>query len=197
MTATLKRVWAHYRIASMVKATPDESATYLKEIKKEQRMRGYDWAPSTWNRYRERAAALFTYAERNQLVPKGSNPFTEARCKDYVEFKQSVPARRIPVDVQKAIYTASYAYNAASDLTSASDNSSAYAYAYNADDLVTSVDNNGTPGPWQGAVTHTTTMSGDVYVGIGLSAHADGKTATATFDHVSVTSPSNSRRAAR
>ena len=48
------------------------------------------WTPSTWNRYRERAAALFTYAERNQLVPKGSNPFTKARCKDYVE----VQARR-------------------------------------------------------------------------------------------------------
>src|SRR5258708_20879163 len=44
-----------------------------------------------------------------------------------------------------AIYSAIYAYNAASDLTSASDNFSAYAYAYNANDQVTSVDNNGTP----------------------------------------------------
>ena len=43
-----------------------------------------------------------------------------------------------------AIYTALYVYNAAGDFTSASDNSSAYAYAYNADDEVTSVDNSGT-----------------------------------------------------
>jgi hypothetical protein len=49
------------------------------------------------------------------------------------------------------------------------------------------VDNNGTPGPWQGALSHNTTMSGDVYVGIGLSAHANGKVATAVFDHVTVT----------
>jgi hypothetical protein len=61
MTATLKRVWTSYRIATMVKATPDESAAYLKEVKKEQKKRGHDWTPSTWNRYRERAAALFTY----------------------------------------------------------------------------------------------------------------------------------------
>src|SRR5262249_45833774 len=44
-----------------------------------------------------------------------------------------------------------------------------------------------TPGPWQDARTHTTNMTGDVYVGIGLSSHANGKTATATFDHVTVT----------
>jgi RHS repeat-associated protein len=43
------------------------------------------------------------------------------------------------------IYTALYVYNAAGDLTSASDNYSDYAYAYNADDEVTSVDNSGTP----------------------------------------------------
>src|SRR5262249_14393244 len=49
------------------------------------------------------------------------------------------------------------------------------------------VDNNGTPGPWQGEIDHDVAMTGDVYVGIGLSAHANGKTATATFDHVSVT----------
>jgi hypothetical protein len=49
------------------------------------------------------------------------------------------------------------------------------------------VDDNGTPGPWQGALSHDTTMSGDVYVGIGLCAHANGKVATATFDHVMVT----------
>ncbi len=49
------------------------------------------------------------------------------------------------------------------------------------------VDNNGTPGPWQGELSHATTMNGDVYVGLGLSAHANGKTATVTFDHVSVT----------
>jgi hypothetical protein len=48
-------------------------------------------------------------------------------------------------------------------------------------------DNNGSPGPWQGMQTHTTTMNGDVYVGIGLTSHANGLTGTATFDHVSVT----------
>jgi hypothetical protein len=48
------------------------------------------------------------------------------------------------------------------------------------------VDNNGTPGDWQGEIDHSTTMTGEVYVGIGLSAHANGKTATATFDHLSI-----------
>src|SRR5216684_7973126 len=41
-----------------------------------------------------------------------------------------------------AIYSAIYAYNAASLTTSASDNFSDYAYAYSANDQVTSVDNN-------------------------------------------------------
>src|SRR5262249_56419659 len=49
------------------------------------------------------------------------------------------------------------------------------------------VDNNGTPGAWQGEISHDVAMTGDVYVGIGLSAHANGKTATATFDHLSMT----------
>src|SRR5258708_22885792 len=44
-----------------------------------------------------------------------------------------------------AIYSAIYAYNAATLTTSASDNFSDYAYAYNANDQVTSVDNNTTP----------------------------------------------------
>jgi hypothetical protein len=46
---------------------------------------------------------------------------------------------------------------------------------------------NHVPGPWQGEIDHDTTMNGDVYIGIGLSAHANGQTATATFDNVSVT----------
>jgi hypothetical protein len=48
------------------------------------------------------------------------------------------------------------------------------------------VDDNGAPGLWQGEQTHTTNMTGDVYVGIGLSSHSNGATATATFDHVTV-----------
>jgi len=44
-----------------------------------------------------------------------------------------------------AIYTASYSYDAAGKLTGTSDNNSQYAYTYNADDLVTQVDNSGTP----------------------------------------------------
>src|SRR5258708_18039836 len=44
-----------------------------------------------------------------------------------------------------AIYTATYAYDAASNLTSASDGNSAYAYTYNSDNSVTQADNNGTP----------------------------------------------------
>jgi YD repeat-containing protein len=41
--------------------------------------------------------------------------------------------------------TAIYGYNAGGNVTAAADNFSAYAYSYNADNLVTSVDNNGTP----------------------------------------------------
>jgi YD repeat-containing protein len=44
-----------------------------------------------------------------------------------------------------AIYTADWTYDAASNLTSASDDNSAYAYTYNSDNNVTQVDNNGTP----------------------------------------------------
>jgi YD repeat-containing protein len=44
-----------------------------------------------------------------------------------------------------AIYTATWAYDAASNLTSASDNNSDYAYSYNSDNLVTQIDNNSTP----------------------------------------------------
>jgi hypothetical protein len=49
------------------------------------------------------------------------------------------------------------------------------------------VDNNGTPGAWQGEIDHDVAMTGEVYVGIGLSAHANGKTATAVFDNLSMT----------
>src|SRR5262249_52739223 len=54
---------------------------------------------------------------------------------------------------------------------------------------VDTVDASGThvPGPWQGEIDHDVAMTADVYVGIGLSAHANGLTATATFDHVTVT----------
>jgi hypothetical protein len=54
---------------------------------------------------------------------------------------------------------------------------------------VDTVDANGNhvPGPWQGEIDHDVAMTGDVYVGIGLCAHANGLTATATFDHVTVT----------
>ena len=44
-----------------------------------------------------------------------------------------------------AIYTATYAYDAAGNVTSASDNNSAYAYTYNSDNVVTQIDNSGTP----------------------------------------------------
>ena len=43
-----------------------------------------------------------------------------------------------------AIYTATFAYNAASQLTSGTDNSSAYVFSYNSNGLVTKIDNNGT-----------------------------------------------------
>jgi hypothetical protein len=54
---------------------------------------------------------------------------------------------------------------------------------------VDTVDGSGNhvPGAWQGEIDHDVAMTGDVYVGIGLCAHANGKTATAAFDHVSVT----------
>jgi hypothetical protein len=47
-------------------------------------------------------------------------------------------------------------------------------------------DNNGNPGTWQLIGTHTTVMPTNVYVGLALTAHNNGATATATFDHVQV-----------
>ena len=47
-------------------------------------------------------------------------------------------------------------------------------------------DNNGTPNTWQQLAAHDTTMPTTVYVGLGLTAHNNGATATATFDHVQV-----------
>ena len=88
MTEVLRRVWAHYLIAAMVKATLDESRAYLKEIRTEQRRRGHDWAPRTWYRYRGRASAVFAWAERYRFVPKRSNPFTNARCNRCVVFER-------------------------------------------------------------------------------------------------------------
>src|SRR5262249_11761504 len=50
-------------------------------------------------------------------------------------------------------------------------------------------DNAGTPGTWQLIGNHTIPLMGtDVYVGLGLTSHANGLTATATFDHVQVVS---------
>src|SRR5262249_33891166 len=50
-------------------------------------------------------------------------------------------------------------------------------------------DNNGTPGTWTSLGSHTIPLMGkDVYVGLGLTSHANGLTATATFDHVQVVS---------
>src|SRR5206468_8625191 len=48
----------------------------------------------------------------------------------------------------------------------------------------------GTPGPWHlmsQSDPHTTVMPATVYVGLALTAHSNGKVATATFDHVTVT----------
>src|SRR5262249_29550560 len=59
--------------------------------------------------------------------------------------------------------------------------------SYWAADTIDPVTGDHVPGPRQAALSHDTTMTGDVYIGIGLSAHANGKTATATFDHVTVT----------
>ena len=44
-----------------------------------------------------------------------------------------------------AIYTANWAYDAAGNLTNASDNHSDYAYTYNSDNMRTQIDNSGTP----------------------------------------------------
>jgi hypothetical protein len=48
-------------------------------------------------------------------------------------------------------------------------------------------DNNGVAGTWNQMGQHTTNMPTTVYVGLALTAHNNSKTASATFDHVSVT----------
>jgi hypothetical protein len=55
------------------------------------------------------------------------------------------------------------------------------------------VDNNGAPGPWQLLMNepHTTVMPTTVLVGLALNAHNNGATATAIFDHVTVTGNTN------
>jgi hypothetical protein len=57
---------------------------------------------------------------------------------------------------------------------------------------VDTVDSGGNhvPGPWQQGETHTLpagSMGSSIFVGLGLCSHANGQTATATFDHVSIT----------
>src|SRR5262249_21742141 len=47
-------------------------------------------------------------------------------------------------------------------------------------------DSNGTPNTWQQIAVHGTPMPGTVFVGLALTAHNNGATATATFDHVQV-----------
>jgi hypothetical protein len=55
-------------------------------------------------------------------------------------------------------------------------------------------DDDGTPGTWVSAGSHTITgMGRNAYVGLGLTSHANGLTATATFDHVQVVSGFNAR----
>jgi hypothetical protein len=61
-------------------------------------------------------------------------------------------------------------------------------------------DVNGAPGAWQQMTTHTTNMPATVYVGLALTAHNNGATATATFDHVQVigaTAPATGNTVAR
>ncbi len=57
------------------------------------------------------------------------------------------------------------------------------------------MDNNGMPGTWQllmgNETGHMTTMPATVYVGLALTAHNNGQTATAVFDHVTVTGNTN------
>ncbi len=48
-------------------------------------------------------------------------------------------------------------------------------------------DVNGMPGTYTLMAMHTTAMPATVYVGLALTAHNNGQTATATFDHVTVT----------
>jgi hypothetical protein len=48
-------------------------------------------------------------------------------------------------------------------------------------------DMGGTPGPWQNAGTHPTTMGTNVLIGLAVTAHNNGALNTSTFDHVTVT----------
>jgi integrase len=107
MTGVLERVWAHYRISVMAKALPAEAEGYLKEVKQAQSKTPYAWkSQTTWNRYRERASAIFRYAERQRLIPFGSNPFMVGRVREFTEFEQDVPSRRIPPSKQLELLAA-------------------------------------------------------------------------------------------
>ena len=104
MTAVLERVWGHYLITSMAKALPAESEKFLKEVKTAQSKTLYAWkSQTTWNRYRERASAIFKYAEKHRLVPYGSDPFMVGRVREFTEFEQEVPSRRIPPPKQRGL----------------------------------------------------------------------------------------------
>ncbi len=48
-------------------------------------------------------------------------------------------------------------------------------------------DNNGTPGTWNPAGTHTTVMGTNVLIGLAVTAHNNGAVTTSTVDHVSIT----------
>ncbi len=107
MTAVLERVWGHYFITSMAKALPNEAETYLKEVKASQGKTLYAWkSNTTWNRYRERGSAIFKYAEKHRLIPYGSNPFLVGRVREFVEFEQEIPSRRITLSKQRELFAA-------------------------------------------------------------------------------------------
>ena len=107
MTAVLERVWGQYLITSMATALPAEAEEYLKEVKTAQAKTPYAWKSNTiWNRYRERASALFKFAEKHRLIPYGSNPFLVGRVREFVEFEQEVPSRRIPPSKQRELLAA-------------------------------------------------------------------------------------------
>lgn len=107
MTAVLERVWGEYLITAMAKALPAESERYLKEVKQAQAKTSYAWkSQTTWNRYRERASAIFRYAEKNRLIPVGSNPYMVGRVREFTEFEQEIPSRRIPPSKQRELLTA-------------------------------------------------------------------------------------------
>jgi integrase len=107
MTGVLERVWGQYLITSMAKALPAEAERYLKEVRTAQAKTPYRWrSNTTWNRYRERASAIFKYAEMHRLIPYGSNPFLIGRVREFVEFEQEVPSRRIPPSKQRELLAA-------------------------------------------------------------------------------------------